>query len=85
MSHLGINPVSGGRPPNERRTRGISAVRAGVFVEEEAIALIVAELVNLNARNVEDVIMKYVSRARSVREGINCRIRAIHPRCAIEE
>jgi len=85
ISHLGMKPVSGGRPPSERRTRGASAVRAGAFVQEVASALTFVALLSLNTRKVEKVIMRYVRRVSKVSEGENCRMRIIHPRCAIEE
>jgi len=85
MSHLGIKPVSGGRPPNERRTRGARAVRAGAFVQEVASALIFVALLNLNTRKVEKVMTRYVRRVSRVSEGEYCRTRIIHPRWAIEE
>jgi len=55
---LGINPVSGGRPPRDRRTKGVMAVRAGVFVHAVASILTLVDLFSLNTRNVEKVIMK---------------------------
>ena len=85
MSHLGIKPVSGGRPPRERRIRGVRAVNTGVLAHESASELMLVTLFTLNVRNVERVITKYVMRARRVREGEYCRTRIIHPRCAIEE
>ena len=58
MSHFGANPVKGGRPPKERRARGIMAVRAGAFAQEVARVLMLVELFSLNTMNVENVIMK---------------------------
>lgn len=57
ISHLGANPVRGGRPPSERRTRGASAVRAGAFVHEVARLLMLVDPQSLNVRNAEEVIM----------------------------
>ena len=85
MSHLGMKPVSGGRPPNDRRIRGVSAVRAGVLAQDMARVLMLVALFSLKTRNVENVITIYVIRARRVREGENCRTKIIHPRWAIEE
>ncbi len=85
ISHFGINPVSGGRPPRERRMRGVRAVSVGVFAQEVASVLMLVDLLILNTRNVENVITKYVRRVRRVREGENCRTRIIQPRWAIEE
>lgn len=85
INHFGINPVSGGRPPRDKRIRGIKDVRAGAFVQEVARALMLVELLSLNTRNVENVIIRYVRRVRRVKEGENWIIRIIHPRCAIDE
>lgn len=85
ISHFGIKPVSGGRPPSERRMSGARDVSMGAFAHEVARALMVVDLFSLNTRNVENVIIKYVRRANSVREGENCKIRIIQPRWAIEE
>lgn len=58
ISHFGINPVSGGRPPSERRTRGVRVVMAGAFVHEVASELILVALLSLKIRNVENVMRK---------------------------
>lgn len=58
ISHFGMNPVSGGRPPKERRRRGVRAVRAGAFVQEVARAFIVVALLILKVKKTENVIMK---------------------------
>lgn len=57
ISHLGIKPERGGRPPRERRTRVVSAARVGAFVHEVARVLIVRELLVFSARNAEEVMM----------------------------
>lgn len=85
ISHLGMNPVRGGRPPKDKRTRGVMAARMGVFVHAVARELIVVVSFSLKTRNVVNVIRKYVMKVRRVREGENCRIKIIQPRCAIEE
>lgn len=85
ISHLGRNPVRGGRPPRESRISGVSEVRTGAFVHEIASMLMVVELFNLKATKVENVITKYVRRARRVKEGMNCTTSIIQPRWAIEE
>lgn len=43
MSHLGIKPVRGGRPPSERRMRGAMAVMAGILVHVVARVLMLLE------------------------------------------
>lgn len=58
ISHFGIKPVSGGRPPRERRTRGVRDVSAGAFVHEVASVLMFVALFSLNTRKVENVMMK---------------------------
>ena len=85
ISHFGMKPVSGGRPPRESRTRGVREVSAGALAHEIARVLILVALFSLNTRNVENVIMRYVRRVKRVREGENCSTRIIQPRCAIEE
>lgn len=85
MSHFGIKPVSGGRPPRERRTRGVSAVRIGVFAQEMARELMLVALFVLKIKNVEKVITKYMIRVRKVSDGEYWSARVIHPRCAIDE
>lgn len=85
MSHLGKNPVRGGRPPRESRISGVSEVRTGAFVHEMASMLMVVELFSLKAIKAENVITKYVRRARRVRDGTNCTTSIIQPRWAIEE
>lgn len=85
ISHLGTKPVSGGSPPRERRMRGARVVITGAFAHEVASVLMLVELFSLNVRKVELVIIKYIRRVKRVREGENCRIRIIQPRCAIEE
>ena len=85
ISHFGINPVRGGRPPNDRRIRGTRDVRAGAFAQEVASMLMFVALFNLNTRNVDDVMIRYVRRVSMVSEGENCRMRIIQPRWAVEE
>lgn len=58
ISHFGINPVSGGRPPRESSTRGVRDVRAGALAQDVARALILVELLSLNTRNVENVMIR---------------------------
>lgn len=85
MSHLGIKPVRGGRPPKESRIKGVKAVRAGVLVQEVARVLMAVALLSLKARKVAEVIIMYVRSVRRVRVGENCSTRIIQPRWAIEE
>lgn len=58
ISHFGANPVSGGSPPSDKRTRGVRAVRAGLLVEEVASALILVALLYLKVRKVEVVMIR---------------------------
>lgn len=58
ISHFGIKPVSGGRPPSESRTRGVRVVSAGAFAQEVASILMFVDLFSLNTRNVEDVMIR---------------------------
>lgn len=80
-----MKPVSGGRPPRDRRIRGVIAVKAGVLVHEMARELIAVALLSLKFRNVAEVIVRYVRRVKRVREGENCKTRIIQPRCAVDE
>jgi len=57
MSHLGAKPVRGGRPPRDRRMRGVRVARGGNLVHEVARVLILEESEALNVRNVEEVMM----------------------------
>lgn len=68
---MGIKPESGGRPPRERRIKGVIAVRAGAFAHEVAKELIFVDLFILNTMNVEKVMAKYRMSVRKVREGEN--------------
>lgn len=83
--HFGMKPVRGGKPPRESSIRGIMEVSAGVLVHDRVSELIFVELLSLNVRKVAAVIMKYVIRARNVREGENWRTKIIQPRWAIDE
>lgn len=58
INHFGMNPVSGGKPPSERRIRGVRAVSAGAFVHEIASMLMLVDLFSLNTRNAEKVMAK---------------------------
>lgn len=80
-----MKPVRGGRPPRDKRTRGVKEVMIGAFAQEVASALMLVDLFSLKARNVADDIMKYTIRVRRAREGENCNTRIIQPRWAIEE
>lgn len=58
MSHFGMNPVRGGRPPNDRRIRGIRDVRMGVLAHDVAKELIVVVLLDRKMRKEEEVIIR---------------------------
>lgn len=49
--------MSGGRPPRERRERGIRAVRVGALAHEVANALMLVTLLILKVRKVVVVMM----------------------------
>lgn len=80
-----MKPVSGGRPPSDSSRRGARAVKAGAFAQEVARVLMLVASFSLNIRNAENVIIKYVSSVKIVKEGENCRTITIQPRCAMEE
>lgn len=58
ISHFGMKPVSGGRPPRERSSRGVSVVMTGALDQEMASELIFVESFSLKTRNVENVMRK---------------------------
>lgn len=58
ISHFGMKPVSGGRPPSDRSIRGIRDVRIGALVHDVARELIVVDLFSINTRKAEEVIMR---------------------------
>lgn len=53
-----MNPVRGGRPPNESSAIGIVAVNVGLLAHDKASELIVVVLFILIVRNTAEVIMK---------------------------
>lgn len=85
INHFGMKPVRGGRPPSDRRVRVVMVMMAGVLVQFMVSVLIFVECISLNVRNVADVIIIYVRRARMVSCGLNCTITIIHPRWAMDE
>ena len=85
ISHFGINPVRGGRPPKDRRIKGVKEVIMGAFAQEVASVLMLVALFSLNTRNVAEDIMKYTTRVSRAREGENCSTSIIQPRWATEE
>lgn len=56
ISHFGAKPVRGGRPPSERRIRGVRAVSAGALAHAVARVLMLVASEALNVRNAEEVI-----------------------------
>lgn len=58
ISHFGMKPVSGGRPPRDRRIRGVRDVRIGALAQDVANELIVVVLLSINTRKVEEVIIR---------------------------
>lgn len=63
ISHFGMNPVSGGKPPNESRTRAAIDVRTGFFDQVIARVLILVVVNILRVRNAAEVIIMYVPSA----------------------
>lgn len=85
ISHFGINPVSGGKPPSDSSTRAVVVVRTGLFDQTiERVLIFVTDDV-FRVRNAADVIKMYVPRARRVSCGAYWRMMIIQPMCAIEE
>lgn len=56
ISHFGPNPVSGGNPPKDKSTKGVSAVMVGDFDHDIARALIEVVLFSLNRLKIDIVI-----------------------------
>lgn len=56
INHLGINPVRGGRPARDRRTRAVVAERIGPFDQAVTRVLIFVVASALNVKNAADVI-----------------------------
>lgn len=56
INHFGMNPVRGGRPPRDRRIRGVREVSAGDLVHEVARELMFVDLFALKIRKVAEVI-----------------------------
>lgn len=80
INHFGMNPVSGGRPPNESKARAAVAVRIGVLAQLVANVLIFVAFINLNVKKVAIVIIIYRDNVRIVSCGFSCTIIIIHPR-----
>lgn len=57
ISHFGMNPESGGRPPNESKVSKDMSDSSGDLVADTEIELIFVELSVLNKRNIEVVII----------------------------
>lgn len=83
--HFGKKPVSGGKPPKEKRMRGVKAVNTGFLVADMASVVRSVECMWSNTRNAAAAITMYVRRVNRARDLENCIARAIHPRWAIEE
>lgn len=85
ISHFGINPVSGGRPPSDNSTRAVVVVRIGLFDQIIERVLIFVAVDVFRVRNAADVMKIYVPRATRVSCGAYWRMMIIQPMCAIEE
>lgn len=85
MSHLGIKPVSGGRPPRESSVIIAIVVIMGVFDQVRVSVLSFVEVTFLNVRKVAVVIAMYRIRFRMARFGEYCMTIIIQPRWAIDE
>lgn len=85
ISHLGINPERGGRPPRDNKMRGVKAVRMGVLAQDVAKVFMSSELLIFSVRNIDVVMRIYMERASKVSLGLKETIKIIHPRWAMEE
>lgn len=70
ISHFGINPDNGGRPPSDSRVIRAMIDRSGDFDDDDAIELIFVELNVLNSKNVVRVIIIYRIRFSCVKLGL---------------
>lgn len=52
MTHFGRNPVSGGRPPRDRRIKEVIIRVAGVLFHRREMELIVVEEFSISAMNI---------------------------------
>lgn len=79
INHFGMNPVSGGKPPNDSSTRAVVVVRVGFF--DQIIVRVLIFVVDdvFRVRNAADVMKMYVPRARRVSCGAYWRIIIIQP------
>lgn len=57
ISHLGMKPVRGGRPPKDSSARVVVIVMIGALVQLIARVLIFVVAITLNVRKAADVIM----------------------------
>lgn len=83
--HFGMNPVSGGSPPSDSRTRAVVDASTGLFDQVVASVLILVDNDIFRVRNAAEVIMMYVPSARRVSWGAYWITIIIHPMWAIEE
>lgn len=79
ISHLGINPVSGGSPPNDNSTRAVVVVKIGLFDHTTARVLIFVADEIFRVRNAADVMKMYIRSARRVSWGAYWRTIIIQP------
>lgn len=63
---MGINPVRGGRPPRDKSTRQVSALKAGDLVQAEANVMVLVEFTLSNVKKAAAVITMYVIKANKV-------------------
>ncbi len=66
ISHFGINPVNGGKPPSDSSSRAVVAVRVGLFDQVIVRVLIFVADDVFRVRNAADVMKIYVPRATRV-------------------
>lgn len=52
ITHFGKNPVKGGRPPKDNKTREIIVSIAGVLFHKSEIELMLIELLSIRAINI---------------------------------
>lgn len=79
MSHLGMNPVRGGSPPRDNKTKAVVVTIIGLFDQAIVRVLILVADESFSVRNAADVMKIYVPRARRVSWGAYCKTITIQP------
>lgn len=82
---FGANPVSGGRPASDRRTSIVVEVKMGDFGHDEVMLVSFVAEIDIKRRNMAEVIIRYRTKLKMAKIGLNFITVTIQPRWAIEE